>query len=167
MTDNNVTHLKTVPSLPHDTSEDAFLAHIKLFLAKKDILDEYEHSDVQLEGATSDEKRLGELTLFEKECFVIGNLIGEIIHEELIEIEASGTDKIASIMRVERVPMAIAAQKYAQSNEVPEANRIFLNQCALTQGNLMSAYEWSVRSRFDMFTHRLIIRSGFIAYSYG
>jgi hypothetical protein len=167
MTDGNVAHLKTVPSIPQDVSNDTFLAHVKSFLSEHEILTEYEHSDVELDGATSDERRLGELTMFEKECFVIGNLIGEIVREELIEIEASGTDKIAEIMRAERVPMATAAQRYAQSNEVPEESRAFLNKCAVTQGNLMSAYEWSVRQRHDMFLSHLIVRSGFIAHAYG
>jgi len=167
MTEDNIAHLKPVPTTPAAASPDSFLDGIRTYLQSTGILEEYEHSDVDLEKPTSDERRLGPLTNFETECFVMGQLIGELIRSEMIEIEASGADKITAIMREKKVPMVVAAQEYAQSNEVPEDARVYLNTCAVTQANLLSSYEWSVRSRHNMWDFRLIVREGFIAYRYG
>jgi hypothetical protein len=167
MTDDNVAHLRTVPAATVADTEDSYLARIRDFVKERELLTEYDDSDVELDNPTLDERRLGPLTPFERECFVIGQLLAEVVRSELIEIEATGTDTIAKIMREKKVSAVIAAQLYSQSQEVPEETRILVNQCALTQALALTAYEWSVRTRYNVFDSRLIVRAGFVVYRYG
>jgi len=170
MTDGKktVVPLKGVPSnISAEALDVGYLSAIQLFLRDEEILDEYADEDVELQPARPDERKLGPLTSLEKDLFIIGSLIAEIIRNEIVEIEANGTDAIVRIMRERRITTVEAATIYAQTSpSVPEDTRIFLNKCAATQANALSMYEWGVRARYTSWNNRIVVRRGFVAHSY-
>lgn len=169
MTDNKVTPLRVVPSIAAATDQEGLLQSIATFLRDEGILDEWSEDDVELEYPKSDEIKLGELTAVERQFFVIGQLMNEIIREEMVELEASNSDKITAIMREKKISMAEAAQIFAQDhqNHMSDDQRRLLNQCSMTMGNVLTIYEWSIRVRSNQWDKPIIIRRGFQAYCYG
>jgi hypothetical protein len=169
MADENVTQLRVVPPVTTLTTEDGLLQSIATFLREQGILDEWSEADVELEPPTSDEAKVGELNGVERQLFVIGQLLQEVIKEEMIEVEASNSDKITAIMREKKVSMAEAASIFSQDhdNHMTEEQRWLLNQCSVTMGNVLTMYDWSVRTRFNQWDRAIIVRKDFVAYAYG
>lgn len=163
MTDK-VIKLTSVPKSPN--TPDGVLQATKQFLIENELLVEWDETDVGLEAANADEALLGNLTVFERDNYVIGQLLQQVVHETLIEIEAGGTDQLGVIMREQRVNAIEAARILEQnSTEYLELeDKEYLNKAALTLGYCMTQYEHSVRRRFNVWTGQLIVRSGFVAY---
>lgn len=167
---DNVTPLKIVKSgVTATMSELEFLQSIAMFLREQSILDDWSETDVELEPPHSDEVKIGELSAIERQFFVIGSLLKEVVREEMVELEAANSDKITSIMRERKISMTEAAQVFSENREtyMTEDQRMMLNQCGLTMANVLSTYEWSLRTRLNQWDKAIIIRKGFVAYAYG
>lgn len=167
MTDN-VTSLRPIENAGDPTRHEP-VARLHAFIKEAELLTEWEHSDVELDPANSDERKLGPLTPIEIEYYTIGTLLQEVLRQTLIDIEANSTDQIAAIMRAERVNMLQATQLYREriSELLEPDDQSYLHKAAITTGHCMAAYEWSVRQRYDTFLGQLIVRRGHIVYAYG
>lgn len=163
-----ITHLKAVQSIAADANTDTVLAAVTKFITTSDILSEWDETDVSLERADRDETKVGKLNEYEKQLFIIGTLLQQVLKEAMIDLEADSTGTLAKIMREDRVNMSQAADKYRKNiNEyLNEDEREHLNKIGLTIGYTMSAYEWSIRLRYATWHGPLIVRSGFVAYAY-
>jgi hypothetical protein len=149
-------------------SEDALLQRIIAFVDENllDLSGDYDQ-DVQFEQARSDEKRLGALSPFERKAFALSALLEQRLNEIMVEVEAGSADQITAIMRERKISFTAAMQVHAQGMQIPEELRLEINMCALTHANLASLFDWSVRHRFNEWSAFLIVRTGFVAYSYG
>lgn len=153
------------------TDEGGYLRLIKDFLQDRGLFDTFDNLDeaVELENFRSDEKRLGRLTLFEKECFAIGSLLHEIINDEIVNVDVRHGEEVVKYAREHKMPMITAAQHFASEKQIiidPETQEL-LNICAISAANLLTSYEWGVRARYNVFDAPIIVRSGFIAFTYG
>lgn len=169
MTKDNITKLQAIPKgTPAAITEEAFIEHLSAHIRDNDILDDWDESDVELDQPSSDEKKLGELNQLERRCFVIGRLMRQILSEEIIDIHAANTDTMASIMRERRVSIEVAAQIVMSDSDKyldPDTSATLV-QIATTATVANSMFDWLVRSRFGVWPTHVIVRSGFIAYSY-
>lgn len=171
MTDeHNVTHLKPIHTgLSAKKDAEGFLGELCNFVKEQGLILEWGEEDIELDHARSDETKLGELNYFERELYILAQLLNQCIRDEMVEIQASNTDTIAAVMREKKISIEQAAQEIAQRGEEnldPETQAMIL-QLAVTSGTANSMFEWLVRSRHQEWTKRLIVRKGFIVYSYG
>lgn len=160
------------PSRPGNVSEtkndEGYLSSVIDFLVEEEIFDgEITEDMVDLDPPTSDELVLGHLTSLEKKCFILSQMLGQIVREEMVEVEAKGTDQIAAIQREQKVSMPEAATIFMQTAEVSEEIRNLLFICNVTFANLNTMYEWGVRARFNQWSGSLIVRKGFQVCHYG
>ena len=173
MSEDNVTKLDGAgfTVITSGTNEGSLLHAIESFLLKREILDDLENLDesVELEAARSDESKLGPLTQFERRCFVLGTVLQEIIKDELVNIETASADEITKLARARKMPMVQAAMEYASAHRITIEKdvQITLNACAVTSANVLTSYEWSVRQRYGCWLTPLIVRNGFVVYTYG
>lgn len=167
--EDKVVNLRVVPPVTAVSTEDGILQSIATFLREQGILDEWSEDDVELETAQSDEAKVGELSAVERQFYIIGQLLNEVIKDELIEVDASNTDKITAIMREKKVSMAEAAQIFSgdRENHMTDEQRWFLNQASVTMGNVLTLFEWSIRTRYNQWDRGIIVRRGYVAYAYG
>lgn len=165
---SKITKLHAVQSIAADANKDTILKAITEFVIDNEILTEWDETDVTLERHDRDETEIGKLNLYERQLFVIGTLLQQVLKEAIIDLEADSTDTLARIMREDRVNMSDAAVKYRQNiNEyLTSEEREHLNQIGLTIGYTMSAYEWSVRLRYKAWQSPIIVRADFVAFSY-
>ncbi len=169
MTQSRVSTLKVIDSgASASLTEDALLQRITSFIGENllDLEGDFE-SDVLLEAARSDERRLGVLSPFEKRAFVLAALLEQRINDMLIEFEATSTEQVTRIMRERHMNFMQAASTYLQEARASEDNREELNMCAMTHTNLVTLYDWSVRQRFNEWKSFLIVRTGFVLYAHG
>ena len=162
---DRVSKLQVVENTSPLIGEDSLLAKIEKFVGDEllDLAGDYE-KDVDLEQPNSDEKRLGLLTAFERKSFVIGALLHQRIHDLMVEIEAQGAEEITKIMREQgKSFMQVMNERIPN---MPLDMRVELNQHAITHTNIVTLYDWSVRHRFNEWTAHLIVRTGFVVYSY-
>lgn len=161
-----VTQLYTVAS---SASPETVVSNLKRFVVANELLVEWDDDGVELESPNNDEVKLGNLNQFERECYVIGMLLQEVVRQAMIDLEASSTEEISQIMRAERVNMPTAVNMYRERiNEFLDTeDQVYLNQCALTIAFCMTQYEWSVRGRYDLWAGQIIVRDGFTIYKYG
>lgn len=167
MTDrvSNLHVLPTKPKVP-----DQLIQRLQLFVAddliELDGMDEMQQQGlIDLDSASGDEKLLGELNPFEKQCFTLAKLVEESIKETLQEAETTATEAMAKYMRETKVPL-FEAMKH-QMQHMPEDFRQDMNKRAITHTTLIHNYEWSVRQRFDQWSNYLIVRRGFTVYHHG
>lgn len=163
MTDTKITQLRAVAG-----GEKGAASRLRTFVADK-LMSEWDEDDVTLEAASPDERKIGTLNAVEREAYVIGQLLQQVLRIALVEIEANSTDKIAGIMRTRQVGMGEALQIFRDTSteHLADEDQDFLNQCALTIGKSMTDYEWSLRERYNIWRGQLIVRSGYVAYTYG
>lgn len=167
MTDK-ITYLQSIPSAPN-ADKQALSSSLRNFLKDHEILEEWDETDLDLEGPNSDEQKVGSLNAFERENYVVGQLVQQVLRETMIDLEANSTHQIAKIMREQRLSMAAAAEIFREqaAEYLPEEDQAFLNQCALTIGYSLTTYEWSIRRRYNVWRGQLIVRSGYCCYVYG
>lgn len=170
---DNVTRLDggTFQTIGSSSDEGGYLRVIKDFLVDRGLFETFDTLDeaVELENSKHDERKLGRLTLFEKESFAIGSLLNEIIRDEVVNADVHHAEEVIQFARENKMPMIQAAMHFAQNRQItiePETQEI-LNVCATTAVNLLSGYEWSVRARHNVFDKPIIVRTGFIAFTYG
>lgn len=149
------------------TDPESILAKVEEFITANELFELHGsiEEDVELETPRSDEKKLGRLTLFEQKCFVYGTLLDTYLKDVVIDMEVGAANEITEIMRNEKVMMNKAMELYMQRRN-KDPNYTHLNKAASTLTFVMSAYEWSVRSRFDFFEGKIIVRTGFNAFRY-
>lgn len=166
MTDDNLVQLHTVQSTPVDADDSTYLNVIRTYLQQR-VDDEFAPSSVELDAPRSDEREVGALSMFERECFVMGTILKTYIDDEVREIEARNAEKVAKLMREQKIDGYTAAQQLMSDPDmIDKETREFVNLCHVTRANLMSMYEWGVRSRHDEWDSRLIVRNKFVAYAY-
>lgn len=149
--------------------EDAFIQRVSIFLEENNILDLSGNpdDDVELEAAKPDEKLLGPLTPYEKNCFVMASLVNSTLEGFIVDKQAGDYERIVAYMRERNVSFTHAANEIGSRSPIPPAeDRMFINAAAITHAHLMASYEWSVRQRYNSWLQRIIIRQGFVAYSY-
>lgn len=149
-------------------TDDALLQRIQTFVHENllDLEGDYE-ADVVLEAPRSDERKLGNLSPFERKAFALTALLEQRLNDTLVEIEANSTEQITRIMRERKISFMQATQVYMQEVRMPDEQRAEINMCSMTHTNLVTLYDWSVRQRFNEWRSFLIVRSGFVVYCYG
>ena len=166
MTDNvvglKIAGSNSSPILP----EDSYLKSILDVLKKHEIIDGLTDTDVGLEPALSNELLLGPLTTTEKTCFITGMVLHQLVKDELVEAEAMAMTRIVDIMHDKKIPMAQAQQIFARDTGMPTSTLSYITLCTMANHNLMSMYEWGLRSRYSMWSAPLIIRAGYRAFTY-
>lgn len=149
-------------------TDDALLQRIQTFVHENllDLEGDYE-ADVVLEPPRSDERKLGNLSPFERKAFALTALLEQRLNDTLVEIEANSTEQITRIMRERKISFMQATHVYMQEVRMPDEQRAEINMCSMTHTNLVTLYDWSVRQRFNEWRSFLIVRSGFVVYCYG
>jgi hypothetical protein len=166
--DENVTPFKVVTGITRDTSDEAgIVGYIKSFLAENELLDDFDEAVVELEAAASDESRLGRLNEFEKNMFIIATIMQDVAEQEAKNLEADNLEKITAIMRAKAMTFNEAMAHFVQNNSDANDALLPIRQAVVTRATAGSLYEFSVRSRFNCWSSNLIVRYGFIVYSYG
>lgn len=157
-----VTELKQPPTVA------AHVHEFQTFLQNEGILEEWDETDVVLEAANGDEIPVGTLTATERKWFCLGQLLNQIIRDELVEIEAAQTDLIGKIMRERKVNGAAAVQvlREEHSERLPEDQRIFLNTANICATMALSTFDYSIRARLHLWDQSTIVRRGFKLHKY-
>lgn len=166
---NRVSKLQVVDSgASVNLTDDALLQRIQTFVHENllDLEGDYE-SDVVLETPRSDERKLGNLSPFERKAFAMTALLEQRLNDTLVEIEANSTEQVTRIMRERKINFMQATQVYMQEVRMPDEQRAEINMCSMTHTNLVTLYDWSVRQRFNEWRSFLIVRTGFVVYCYG
>jgi len=169
MNNDKITRLKTVPIGPAiDASPDALVDRLSTMLRENGILEEWDETDIDLDPPSSDEIRIGELNHLERSLFIIGRLTGQILSEEILEVQVTQTETMTKIMRAQKVPAEQAAAIIAQdpAKYLDPATSSQLMQIATSSAMATASFEWMIRSRFNVWPSYVIVRSGFVAYSY-
>lgn len=148
-------------------TEDALMQRIQTFVHENllDLEGDYE-ADVVLDQPRSDERKLGNLSSFERKAFALTALLEQRLNDILVDVEASSTEQITRVMRERKIGFMQATQIYMQEARMPDEQRREINMCAMTHTNLATLYDWSVRQRFNEWKAFLIVRHGFVVYSY-
>lgn len=166
--DEKVTPFKVVPTITRDTADsDGLTDYLKAFLRKKELLVEFDENDVELEVAASDEHRLGRLNEFEKDMFIIATLLQDVADQHAKNLEVDNLEKITAIMRSKGLTFNDAMADFVQNNSEMGEALFPIRQAMAVRFTAGSLYEFSVRSRFDCWAGTLIVRRGYIVYTYG
>lgn len=168
MTDN-VTKLNVVPSVSAGTSGEGVFNSLVSFIKDQELLDRWDVDSVVLSHALPSTTVEGPLSKFEREAFALHHALSSAIEEEIIDIEASNADTIASIMRKERLNAMDASRRFAQEREsyLTSDQLETLGALGALSTTALSLYEWSFRSRNMCFGKKLTVHTGFVAYSHG
>lgn len=169
MSDESVTSIQSrlqVVTSTEGTSRDTWLASVLNVLRENEIIDEISDDDVELTTPRSGEVRLGPLNDFEKTCFIVGLVIAQTAHDELVAREADVAEKLTTTMRERNISMLAAQQIHEGEIGLDQEMQSFIRMCTAANVNLMSAQEWSVRTRFGFWDKNYIVRSGYEAYTY-
>ncbi len=173
MTDN-VTPFTLVPktskpSASVDMGGHSFIDALEELLVSEGIKLEFTVDDVDLDMAEPDERRLGALNAYERRAFITGSVLQEYIRVEINDADAHTAQAIADLMREKKIDHQTALIEHAQSRETPMPPEVQrrLNVASVAAANLLPAYEWSLRNRYDEWMKPLIVRREFEAYSYG
>lgn len=137
------------------------------YLKDSGILPEFSEDDLELETAAPDEVLLGDLRPDERDAFVAGTLLAQIIEDTQATAEADKYSFLAGKMKDEKIDIYTAANLHGSSFKLPQDTLDMLSVCSLANYNLMTFYEFSVRSRFETWTGYLIVRNGMQVYTYG
>jgi len=166
MTTERVSKLHIVETASAALPPDSYLTLIEKFIDENliDLEGDYE-ADIELEQPTSDERRLGVLTVFERKAFILGALVEQRVHDLMVELEAITVEKAADVIRKDKTSFYGAL--HTLGGQLDDDNRANLTRHILTGQNLATAYEWSVRQRFGEWNMRLVVRNGFVVYCYG
>jgi hypothetical protein len=168
MTDDKVTPLKLVPQIPHNADEDTILGSLRTFLEQTGLLPEYSDEDVEFEPPQGDEIRLGVLTAFEKELFIIATLLGEVWDDLAKSLEADNLEKITAIMRQKGVGFDEALTDFINNSTSSSDDHLtHLRQSVVIRATAGTLFEYNVRRRFGSWHGGLIVRQGFNVYRYG
>lgn len=168
----NVTQLKTAPKgIPINADDGGYLQSLIDFV-EVNALFEYDPdaTDVlELVPAKPDETRVGNLSVFETKCFTLFQLAKTTCDEILLEAEITTHERIAYHMRSSNMSHSEALAHVTKPESHPLyafGQRAVLNQLGCVLSAARNAYDFSVRSRFNEFENELIVRKGFIAYSF-
>lgn len=162
---DNVSTLKVVPGA--SVNSDAFLQDVKAFLNEILEIDTVDDDCVSLEQPASDEVRLGKLTSEEKEIFILFSVLGVTIEDEMIELGAETAEKIAALARKNRIDVNQATQVYIAQQQAGDPDlQNYLMRLIATHAMLRTLYEWKVRRRLGAWNNEMIVRNGFMVYSF-
>lgn len=159
-----ITSLKPTMQGSLALTADGLFSNMVRYIKERDLidLDGDWMADVELIDAQPGEKYVGKLTLFESQMFAIAMLSQEIIQDTMIEAQAQTAEAAARMLR---------QQKHNQSETdkeqhviLSEDDRLYVNELSCVFHMARAAYEFSARSRFEVFDSFMIIRSGYVAY---
>lgn len=171
---DNVKKLGVIPAtIRNDSDATGIFSQIKKSINDEDLLGidpEAWIDEIDLEHAQSDERYLGALTTIEREMYIVQLLLTDAARSILIEFEAANSERVAAVMREKRIGPDQAAHYVMEENSnkgfITDADRIYMNKCGSYAAVCSSLYTYSVRERFNEYSAHIIVRAGFILYSF-